>query len=185
MQIWPQGLTLERFCHEGTMLNHLETFREVKLWIQTKCNYNNYSNEYCIHMIILLISVYISVCQVLEVSDHFPVEVKLKSSGLLLQATPLLILLVQCWLSTLWACHHYVHSEHWWGSGRVAQGFLQIHSTVRRPGHVSVCSKVKLTKPQTTKSKSTQRNMEFFLYLSPVFTDYKITLQLQVKWATL
>lgn len=52
-------------------------------------------------MKLLLILVYISVCQVLEVSDHFPVEVKLKSSGLLLQATPLLILLVQCWLSTL------------------------------------------------------------------------------------
>ncbi|XP_022622549.1 deoxyribonuclease gamma-like isoform X1 [Seriola dumerili] len=39
--------------------------------------------------------------KVLEVSDHFPVEVKLKSSALLLQATPLLILLVQSFLSAL------------------------------------------------------------------------------------
>uniref|UniRef100_A0A3B4XNK9 Uncharacterized protein n=1 Tax=Seriola lalandi dorsalis TaxID=1841481 RepID=A0A3B4XNK9_SERLL len=39
--------------------------------------------------------------KVLEVSDHFPVEVKLKSSALLLQATPLLILLVQSFPSAL------------------------------------------------------------------------------------
>ncbi|XP_074537892.1 deoxyribonuclease-1-like 1 isoform X2 [Halichoeres trimaculatus] len=48
----------------------------------------------------------ISRSKVLEVSDHFPVEVKLKSSALLLQATPLLILLslctvIQSFLSTL------------------------------------------------------------------------------------
>ncbi|KAM3872274.1 deoxyribonuclease-1-like 2 [Diretmus argenteus] len=35
-------------------------------------------------------------CQVLKVSDHFPVEVELKSSARLLQATPLLILLSLC-----------------------------------------------------------------------------------------
>ncbi|XP_041654392.1 deoxyribonuclease gamma-like isoform X2 [Cheilinus undulatus] len=34
--------------------------------------------------------------KVMEVSDHFPVEVRLKSSALLLQATPLLILLSIC-----------------------------------------------------------------------------------------
>ncbi|XP_071314880.1 deoxyribonuclease-1-like isoform X2 [Trachinotus anak] len=39
--------------------------------------------------------------KVLQVSDHFPVEVKLRSSALLLQATPLLILLVQTFLSAL------------------------------------------------------------------------------------
>ncbi|XP_040009752.1 deoxyribonuclease-1-like isoform X2 [Xiphias gladius] len=50
----------------------------------------------------------LSKTKVLEVSDHFPVEVRLKSSALLLQATPLPILLavsavVQSFLSALFA----------------------------------------------------------------------------------
>lgn len=49
-----------------------------------------------------------SVCQVVQLSDHYPVEVVLKSSALFLQATPLLSLIsasVILWsfLSALWS----------------------------------------------------------------------------------
>lgn len=49
-----------------------------------------------------------SVCQVVQLSDHYPVEVVLKSSALFLQATPLLSLIsasmiVWSFLSALWS----------------------------------------------------------------------------------
>lgn len=47
-------------------------------------------NVFCVCLTLCSVA---SVCQVLELSDHLPVEVKLKSSAHLLQATPLLILI--------------------------------------------------------------------------------------------
>lgn len=48
-----------------------------------------------------------SVCQVVQLSDHYPVEVVLKSSALFLQATPLLSLIsasvIWSFLSALWS----------------------------------------------------------------------------------